>query len=73
MNGKYLNRTHVGSSGTHRVLMVSTSYPADLGDWRGLFIRHITDALARRDDIRLRLWSPPGEMPANATYTATPY
>lgn len=55
-----------------RVLMVSTSYPADLGDWRGLFIRHVADALARRRDIRLRLWSPPGEMPADATYAATP-
>jgi len=52
--------------------MVSTSYPADLGDWRGLFIRHITDALARRDDTRLRAWCPPGEMPGNAAYTATP-
>jgi glycosyltransferase involved in cell wall biosynthesis len=56
---------------TLRVLMVSTSYPADLGDWRGLFIRHITDALARRRDIELRLWAPPGEMPADATYAAT--
>jgi hypothetical protein len=45
--------------------MVSTSYPVDLRDWRGLFIRHLTDALARREDLRLRLWSPPGEFPAN--------
>lgn len=54
-----------------RALMVSTSYPADLSDWRGLFIRHLTDALARRDDLQLQLWSPPGEMPANVTYAAT--
>jgi glycosyltransferase involved in cell wall biosynthesis len=54
------------------MLMVSTSYPADLEDWRGLFIRHLTDAFTRRADIRLRLWSPPGAMPANAAYVATP-
>ncbi|UNK48979.1 glycosyltransferase family 4 protein [Lysobacter sp. S4-A87] len=53
------------------VLMVSTSYPADSGDWRGLFIRQMTLALARRNDIQLRLWSPPGETPANASYVAT--
>lgn len=64
--------TRTPSDRALRVLMVSTSYPADLSDWRGLFIRHIADALARRNDIRLRLWSPPGEMPANAAYTATP-
>jgi glycosyltransferase involved in cell wall biosynthesis len=45
-----------------RVLMCSTSYPADLGDWKGLFIRHLVDALARRADIKLVLWAPPGEM-----------
>jgi len=42
--------------------MVSTSYPNDLGDWRGLFIRHLADALARRDDLAVRLWAPPGEV-----------
>lgn len=55
-----------------RVLMVSTSYPADLADWRGLFIRHLADALARRTDTRLRLWSPPGEFPANALDATNP-
>lgn len=54
-----------------KTLMVSTSYPADLSDWRGLFIRHLTYALARRDDLRLRLWSPPGEMPSNVDYAAS--
>lgn len=53
------------------ILMVSTSYPADLNDWRGLFIRHLTWALSRRRDLTLRLWSPPGEFPLNAQYSAT--
>ncbi|MEQ1439891.1 glycosyltransferase family 4 protein [Fontimonas sp. SYSU GA230001] len=47
--------------GNMRVLMVSTSYPQDLRDWRGLFIRHLADAVGRREDLRLRLWAPPGE------------
>lgn len=47
-----------------QVLMVATSYPVDLSDWRGLFIRHLTEALARLDMLQLRLWSPPGETPA---------
>ena len=55
-----------------RMLMVSSSYPADLGDWRGVFIRHLVDALARRDDVKLRLWSPPGEFPRNAAYATSP-
>ena len=42
--------------------MVSTSYPTSLGDWRGLFIRHLADALARREDVSLSLWAPPGDV-----------
>ncbi|MEW6444609.1 MAG: glycosyltransferase family 4 protein [Pseudomonadota bacterium] len=45
-----------------RVLMISTSYPANLEDWKGLFIRHLADALARRKELRLHLWAPPGEV-----------
>ena len=54
------------------VLMISTSYPVDHADWRGLFIRHLVDALARHGDVRLRLWSPRGEIPGNARYVTTP-
>jgi glycosyltransferase involved in cell wall biosynthesis len=53
-----------------KTLMISTSYPADLSDWRGLFMHHLTEALARRYDLQLRLWAPPGEMPANVVYVA---
>lgn len=54
-----------------RVLMVSTSYPRDVGDWRGIFIRHLANALARRNDLRLSVWAPPGPIPAAATAVAT--
>lgn len=54
-----------------RLLMVSTSYPRDANDWRGIFIRHLVFALARRPGIDLTLWSPPGEIPPNAHYLAT--
>ncbi len=59
------------ASGTKCVLVVSTSYPADSADWRGLFIRDLVKGLARRNDVDLRLWSPPGEIPENSQYVAT--
>lgn len=54
-----------------RVAMVGTSYPKDLTDWRGVFIRHMVDALARRDDVELSLWAPPGELPGSVVYLPT--
>ena len=54
-----------------RLLVVATSYPASLGDWRGLFIRHLADALGRRDDLRVSLWAPPGERGATVTDATT--
>lgn len=44
-----------------RVMLVSTSYPSSLDDWRGLFIRHLADALGLRPDLHVGLWAPPGE------------
>ena len=44
--------------------MVSTSYPTDRTDWKGRFIADMTSALARRDDLTLSLWAPPGDLPA---------
>ena len=52
-------------------LFVSTSYPGDARDWRGVFIRHMAEALARRDELDLRIWAPPGEIPPNTTYAAS--
>jgi hypothetical protein len=54
------------------VLMVSTSYPSDLADWRGVFIRHMVGALSRREDLALRLWAPPGELPDRTDPATTP-
>jgi len=50
------------SSHQINVLLVSTCYPSSLSDWRCLFIRHVADALAMREDIHLNLWAPPGDM-----------
>ncbi len=55
-----------------RVLMLSTSYPRDLSDWRGLFMRHLADALARSPAILLSLWAPPGEAAAEVVPVAMP-
>lgn len=52
--------------------MTSTSYPASLADWRGLFIRHLADALARRDDLQVTLWAPPGDVHPRLTRVTTP-
>lgn len=43
------------------VLMISTSYPETRQDWPGRFIANMAEALARREDMRLALWAPPGE------------
>ena len=53
------------------VLMVSTSYPRDRADWRGVFMFHMVAALARQAEVELRLWAPPGELPPNVGSAAT--
>lgn len=50
-------------SHSNQVFMAATSYPSDDNDWKGLFIQRLVEALARRDDIALRLWAPPGPLP----------
>lgn len=54
-----------------RILLVGTSFPRNLEDWRGLFIRHLVDALARSSQIQLSVWTPPGDLPANAVQTTS--
>lgn len=58
---------------TLRVLFLSTSYPRDSSDWRGVFIRHLVSALARAPDVRLSVWAPPGELPSAAASITTQY
>ena len=55
-----------------KVLLTSTSYPRDAEDWQGRFIANQVSALARRGDIRLALWAPPGASPANVDVATTP-
>lgn len=52
---------HLSESVVLRVLLVSTSFPATRQDWPGRFIANMAEALARRKDMRLVLWAPPGE------------
>lgn len=55
------------------VLMASTSYPRDGTDWRGIFMFHMAGALARRDDVELKLWAPPGELPPKVASVASEF
>jgi len=50
-----------------RVLLISTSYPRNISDWRGIFMRHLVSALARVSSVKLSVWAPPGELPEQAT------
>ncbi len=45
------------------LLLTATSYPASEQDWKGLFIRSMVESLARRDDVNLSFWGPPGPLP----------
>lgn len=54
-----------------RVLLTSTSYPSDAQDWRGRFIVDMAGALAKKDEVNLEVWAPPGVLPPGASYAAT--
>ena len=60
------------TTGVGKVLMVSTSYPVDLQDWRGLFMRHLADALGRHPELALSLWAPVGESSSNVHFDVAP-
>jgi glycosyltransferase involved in cell wall biosynthesis len=55
-----------------RVLLTATSFPADAQDWRGRFIADMVTALADKADVDLNVWAPPGALPSNVRYAATP-
>lgn len=46
-----------------KILLVSTSYPSHRQDWRGVFIGHLAEALAQRENLALSIWAPPGDYP----------
>lgn len=50
-----------------RIILISTSYPRDISDWRGIFMRDLVFALARVASVKLNVWAPPGELPEQAT------
>lgn len=54
-----------------QVLFTSTSYPRDASDWRGVFIRHVSAALARSGQVDLRQWAPPGDGDPGVTDAST--
>ncbi|MCZ2174122.1 MAG: glycosyltransferase [Burkholderiales bacterium] len=53
-----------------RALLVATSYPRDASDWKGRFIYDQAAALARQG-IAVRIWAPPGELPAGVETALT--
>lgn len=55
-----------------RVLLISTSYPRDMSDWRGIFMRHLVVALSRVPSINLSVWAPPGDLPETAANVVSP-
>lgn len=54
-----------------RVFFVSTMYPKDDAGWRGVFIRNMAFALGRLPSLNLKIWAPPGELPAGAQAATT--
>lgn len=54
------------------ILLISTSYPRDKSDWRGIFMRDLVFSLARIPALKLRVWAPPGELPEHAQTAVSP-
>jgi hypothetical protein len=53
------------------VLMSASSYPAGDADWRGRFIYDMAESLASSGKVNLRLWAPPGRLPARVASALT--
>jgi glycosyltransferase involved in cell wall biosynthesis len=45
-----------------KILMASTSYPRNAGDWQGRFIFEMSASIARCPNVDLETWAPPGEL-----------
>lgn len=72
-SGKPIGRGHPPEDGGAplKVHFVSTMYPESAEGWRGVFIRNIVAALARRPDVRIGVWAPPGELPGGVQRLTT--
>ena len=53
------------------VFFASTSYPKDLKDWKGVFIRQLLKELAGHSQVKIKYWGPPGEFPACIEYACS--
>ena len=51
--------------------MTASSYPAGDADWRGRFIYDMAESLASSGKVNLRLWAPPGRLPAGVASALT--
>ncbi len=54
-----------------KILFTATSYPADGKDWRGRFAANLIESLSNHNNIKLRVWVPPGILPLNVTNVST--
>jgi glycosyltransferase involved in cell wall biosynthesis len=54
-----------------KVLFTATSYPADEKDWRGRFAANLIESLSNNNNIKLRVWAPPGKLPLNIINVST--
>jgi len=52
--------------------MASTSFPENAQDWRGRFIADMAASLARKEEVALTLWAPPGMLPDGVSSAVTP-
>jgi glycosyltransferase involved in cell wall biosynthesis len=53
------------------ILFISTSYPVNEKDWKGVFISNLLGSLSSNPEIELKYWGPPGVMPSSAKYACT--
>ena len=51
--------------------MTASSYPSGDADWRGRFIYDMAESLASSGKVNLRLWAPPGRLPASVASALT--
>ena len=51
--------------------MSASSFPAGDADWRGRFIYDMAESLASSGKVNLRLWAPPGRLPASVASALT--